>query len=139
MPKRICIVDDQHTIREMLRFALVLQGFEVVAAVDGADALEKIVGLDIDMIIADLQMPVMHGLELLERLRKLDAFADLPVVMISCRDDIEARRRARELGVLSWLKKPFRIADLQLIVKNCFCNTDIRHNPLIDQAVNGCP
>ena len=137
MPKCICIVDDQHTIREMLRFALILQGFEVVVAVDGDDALEKIVTHDIDMIIADWQMPKMDGLELLQRLRKIDSFADTPFVMISCHDDIEARRRARELGALNWLKKPFRISDFQLIVKNGLCNAEVHRDHLIDKAANG--
>jgi len=138
MSKCICIVDDQPTIREMLRFALILQGLEVVAAVDGADALEKIVRHDIDMIIIDWQMPKMDGLELLRRLRKIDAFAETPVVMISCHDDIEARRRARELGALNWLKKPFRISDLQLIVKNGLCNAELRHKHSTDKAADGC-
>lgn len=138
MPKRICIVDDQATIREMLRFALVLQGFEVVPAVDGVDALEKIVRHDIDMIIVDWQMPKMDGLELVGRLRKIDVFADIPIVMISCHDDIEARRMARKLGVLNWLKKPFCIAELQLIVNNGLCNAEIRHDHLTDKSANGC-
>ena len=125
MPKRICVVDDHHNIREMVRYALILQGFDVVEAVDGTDALEKIVGHDIDMVLVDWLMPNMDGLEMLRCLRAMDAFAETPVVMISCRDDIDARNLARELGALYWLKKPFRISELQLIVENSLCGLEI--------------
>lgn len=126
MSKRICVVDDHHNIREMVRYALILQGFDVIEAVDGADALEKIVAQDIDLVLIDWLMPNMDGLELLRRLRDMDACADTPVVMISCRDDIDARNRARELGALYWLRKPFRISELQLIVENGLCDMEIR-------------
>ena len=118
MPKRICIVDDHLNIREMLRYALTLQGLEVVEAVDGADALEKMTAHNIDMVLVDWLMPKMDGLEMLRCLREMEGFSETPVVMISGRDDIEARKKARELGVLYWLKKPFRISELQLIVEN---------------------
>ena len=128
MRKCICIVDDQLTIRVMLRYALTLQGFDVVEAADGNDALEKILTHDIDMVIADWQMPEMDGLELLRRLRTLERFADRPFVMISCHDDVEARRKAQELGALNWLKKPFRISDFQMIVERGLSNADIHHD-----------
>ena len=124
MPKCICIVDDHLNIREMLRYALTLQGMEVVEAVDGADALEKIVAHNIDLVLIDWLMPNMDGLEMLQRMRAMDAFTETPVVMISGRDDIEARSRARELGVLYWLKKPFRISELQLAVENSLYHAD---------------
>jgi len=124
MPKCICIVDDHLNIREMLRYALTLQGMDVVEAVDGADALEKIVAHNIDLVLIDWLMPNMDGLEMLQRMRAMDAFTETPVVMISGRDDIEARSRARELGVLYWLKKPFRISELQLAVENSLYHAD---------------
>ena len=124
MPKCICIVDDHLNIREMLRYALTLQGMEVVEAVDGADALEKIVAHNIDLVLIDWLMPNMDGLEMLQRMRAMEAFTETPVVMISGRDDIEARSRARELGVLYWLKKPFRISELQLAVENSLYHAD---------------
>lgn len=124
MPKCICIVDDHLNIREMLRYALTLQGMDVVEAVDGADALEKIVAHNIDLVLIDWLMPNMDGLEMLQRMRAMEAFTETPVVMISGRDDIEARSRARELGVLYWLKKPFRISELQLAVENSLYHAD---------------
>jgi two-component system chemotaxis response regulator CheY len=118
MSKVICIVDDQPALLQMLRFALSFQGLTVVEAVDGADALEKITTQHIDLLITDWQMPVMDGMELIRRLRIIDAYADLPMVVISCRDDLSARKEARSLGVMTWLKKPFRISEVQRVVEH---------------------
>ena len=137
MSKCICIADDHLTIRVMLRYALTLQGYDVVEAVDGVDALEKILTHDIDMLISDWQMPGMDGLELLRRLREMENLADIPVVMISCHDNIEARRQAQELGALNWMKKPFRISDFQLIVDRGLCNAQIRDNSSNDKDTDG--
>ncbi len=116
MPKLICIVDDQPSLRQMLRFALSIQGFGVLEAENGYDALAKLANNAIDMMIIDWQMPEMDGLELVRRLRKTEKYVDLPVVIISCSDQLSARKEARSLGVLTWLKKPFRIAEVQLAV-----------------------
>lgn len=119
MSKVVCIVDDQPSLRQMLCFALNFQGLEVVEAENGVDALDTLVTHDIDMMIVDWQMPKMNGLELVRRLRKTDGYTELPIVMVSCRDDLEARKEARSLGVLTWLKKPFRISEIQIVVENC--------------------
>lgn len=116
MSKRICVVDDQPALRQMLRFALNFQGVDVLEAENGVDALEKISNNDVDMLIVDWQMPVMDGLALVRQLRKIKAYTDLPVVIVSCRDDLKARQEARSLGVVTWLKKPFRISEIQVAV-----------------------
>ena len=118
MSKVVCIVDDQPSLRQMLRFALNIHGLQVIEAENGVDALDKLARHDIDMMLVDWQMPEMDGLELVRRLRKSEEFADMPVVIISCRDDLSARKEARSLGVLTWLKKPFRIAEVQLAVES---------------------
>ena len=118
MSKVVCIVDDQPSLRQMLRFALNIDGLQVIEAENGVDALDKLASHDIDMMVVDWQMPEMDGLELVRRLRKSEEFADMPVVIISCRDDLSARKEARSLGVMNWLKKPFRIAEVQLAVES---------------------
>ncbi len=117
MPKVVCIVDDQPSLRQMLRFALNVYGLQVIEAENGVDALDKLATHNIDMMIVDWQMPKMDGLELVRHLRKSEDYAELPVVIVSCRDDLSARQEARSLGVMSWLKKPFRIAEVQLVVE----------------------
>ena len=117
MTKVICIVDDQPVLRQMLRFALNIPGLEVLEAENGVDALEMMSNNHVDMLIVDWQMPKLDGLELVRSLRKNHDHADLPVVIVSCRDDLAARNQARSLGALYWLKKPFRIAELQILVE----------------------
>ena len=78
MSKVICIVDDQPALLQMLRFALSFQGVTVVAAVDGADAFEKISTQHIDMLITDWQMPVMDGVEAVAYLQKKREYEDKP-------------------------------------------------------------
>ena len=134
MSKVICIVDDQPALLQMLRFALSFQGVTVIEAVNGTDALEKISTQHVDMLITDWQMPAMDGLELVRRLRKTEAYADLPTVVISCRDDLEARKEARSLGVMTWLKKPFRISEIQLVVEHTL---DLHGQTLLPKAAEG--
>lgn len=118
MSKVVCVVDDQPSLRQMLRFALTLEGVQVVEAENGFDALNKLAANHIDMMIVDWQMPEMDGLELARRLRLMTEYHDLPIVMVSCRNDMDARTEARGLGVIAWLKKPFRISDIQHVVGN---------------------
>ena len=134
MSKVICIVDDQPALLQMLRFALNFQGLTVIEAVDGTDALEKISTQHVDMLITDWQMPAMDGLELVRRLRKMEAHTDLPAVVISCGDDLEARQEARSLGVMTWLKKPFRISEIQLVVEHAL---DLSGQTLLPKAAEG--
>jgi len=134
MSKVICIVDDQPALLQMLRFALSFQGVTVIEAVDGADALEKISTQHIDMLITDWQMPVMDGMELIRRLRRIEAYADLPTVVISCRDDLTVRQEARSLGVMTWLKKPFRISEVQLVVDHAL---DLHGQTFLPKAAEG--
>ncbi len=117
MPKKILIVDDQPSLRQMLRFVLSSRSMNVIEAENGLDALEKLMNEPIDLVVVDWQMPKMDGLELVRRLRKMDIYKDTPIVIISCLDDIEARREACTLGVLTWLRKPFRMSEIQTIVE----------------------
>ena len=118
MPKVVCIVDDHSSLRQMLRFALNVHGLQVIEAENGLDALDKLARHPVDMMIVDWQMPEMDGLELVRHLRNSEEYADIPVVIVSCCDDLSARQEARSLGVMTWLKKPFRIAEIQLVVEN---------------------
>jgi DNA-binding response OmpR family regulator len=118
LSKVVCIVDDQPGLRKMLRFALGIQGYEVLEVENGDDALAVISNRHVDMLITNWQMPNMDGRELVRCLRKTHDYAELPIVIVSCRDDLEARSEARSLGITSWLKKPFRIAELQIMVEN---------------------
>lgn len=117
MSKVVCIVDDQTSLRQMVRFALNVQGLDVLEAENGVDALEKLQKNHVDILIVDWQMPVMDGLELVSHLRKIEQYLELPVIFVSCGDDLMAKKTAMSLGALAWLKKPFRLSEIQSVVE----------------------
>lgn len=116
MPKRICIVDDQRSLRHMIRFALQADGVELIEAENGPEALDKVAACDLNLLIIG-QFPGMEGLDLVRCLRQTEAGLNLPVVLVSGRDNLEARKDARNLKVHTWLKKPLRISEIQTVVE----------------------
>ena len=137
MPRYICIADDQSSLRKMVRFALKIQGLEVLEAEDGVEALEIIASQKVELLIADWQMAKMDGMELLRQLRKQNDYKELPVIIVSAKDDIEARKEARELGAVTWLKKPFRLSEIQVIVESVLGGQIIAANGHPRSASNG--
>jgi two-component system response regulator MprA len=107
---RILVVDDDQAVRESLRRALVLEGYDVELAEDGTAALRSLTQSAPDAIILDLQMPDVDGLEVCRRLRTLgDA---TPVLMLTARDAIGDRVEGLDAGADDYLVKPFDLAEL---------------------------
>ncbi len=100
------IVDDSAMIRMQVKRALTTAGHRVIEAVDGVDALAKLVGTTPDLLVCDVNMPRMNGLELLEKL-KSQGFS-VPIVMLTTEGQPELIRKARLLGAKGWLVKPFK-------------------------------
>jgi two-component system chemotaxis response regulator CheY len=109
MGKKVLVVDDSSSIRQSVSTALEGAGFEVLAAVDGIDALAKInVTNDLALLIVDINMPRLNGLEMISRLRSDDKTKDLPVLVLTTEGDPELISEARKLGVKAWMVKPFK-------------------------------
>lgn len=104
---RILIVDDSASLRRLLCASLKEMGHEVVEAGDGQDALNSIVGQQFDLLISDVNMPVMDGLELVERVRALPGFENAPILMLSSESSRDIKQRSKALGVTGWIVKPF--------------------------------
>ena len=98
------IVDDSATARAHVCRALTAAGFDVVEACDGLDALAKLAGAAVDVMVCDVNMPGMDGIELVEELAR-SAASRLPVIMTEARPELV--RRARAAGARAWLTKPF--------------------------------
>ncbi|MBL4599228.1 MAG: response regulator [Rhizobiaceae bacterium] len=107
MSKRILAVDDSRTMREMLRHSLTSAGFEVTLAEDGADGLEKLHECDPDVVITDINMPVMDGFEFIENVRELPELNRVPILVLSTESHPEKKRRAQQAGATGWIVKPF--------------------------------
>jgi DNA-binding NtrC family response regulator len=112
---RILVVDDEESIRSTLSEYFATVGYEVVEAVDGADALKKFVPGKFDCVISDLAMPEIDGIDLLRRIRLLDA--DVVFLMITGYPGIDSAIGAMKEGAYDYLTKPFHLEDIQLKVE----------------------
>jgi two-component system chemotaxis response regulator CheY len=106
--KIVLVVDDSSSIRQRVSAALEGAGFEVLAAVDGIDALAKIPGTSLALIIADLNMPRLSGLDMISRIRSDERTKHLPILVLTTEGDPELIAEARKLGVKAWMVKPFK-------------------------------
>lgn len=106
MGMKILLVDDSRTTRKILGHYLKSNGYDVVSAENGLDAMEKLAAEDIDLVITDLNMPYMDGIELVKNLRKDPGLKHLPVLMITTEADDEEKAKAFEAGANGYLVKP---------------------------------
>lgn len=112
MPKKILIVDDSESIREVVSFTLENEGFEVLIADDGTDALKFLDGREIDMIITDLHMPQMDGITLIKQVRQMEPYTRIPILFLTTESQTSKKMEAKEAGATGWIIKPFVPAKL---------------------------
>jgi len=117
MGKTILTVDDSASIRQMVAFTLETAGYQVVTAVDGKDALAKLGSATPDMIITDLNMPNMDGLQLITEVRKLGSHKFSPIVFLTTESDETKKTQAKAAGASGWIVKPFQQEQLLAVVK----------------------
>jgi class 3 adenylate cyclase len=116
---RILVVDDNASNRDLLERRLSLEGHEVVAAESGRRALAILAEETFDLILLDLLMPGMNGIEVLERLKRDERLHDVPVIMISGLSETEAVARCIEAGAEDYLPKPFNLVILRARINAC--------------------
>src|SRR5687768_17015222 len=109
-PMRILVVDDEPAVRDSLRRALTLEGYEVELAGDGQEALDRLAGNDIDAVVLDVSMPRLDGLEACRRLRAQGNA--LPVLMLTARDEVADRVAGLDAGAHDYVVKPFALEEL---------------------------
>lgn len=114
-PSKVLVVDDSELIHKMFR--VIFRQVPVVYAGDGRDALDRLVRHpDVDLIILDINMPRMNGLEFLDRIKREEAFAAVPVIIVSTEGEEEDTIRGLEAGAAAYVKKPFQPEDLSRII-----------------------
>src|SRR5208337_779617 len=115
--RRILTVDDSASVRQMVSFTLRKAGYEVVEAVDGQDALAKI-GVDkFDMVITDLNIPNVDGIQLITSVRKLAGCSFVPILMLTTESQAEKKDAGRKAGATGWIVKPFNADQLISVVQ----------------------
>ncbi|MBZ5763455.1 response regulator [Rhizobium sp. VS19-DR104.2] len=107
MSAKILTVDDSASIRMTTKISLSNAGYTVTEAVDGSDGLAKAKSGSFDLIITDLNMPVMDGLTMIEELRKLPEHMGVPIIFLTTESDADLKARAKAAGATGWLTKPF--------------------------------
>lgn len=116
MAKKILIVDDASLIRNIAHKAATEAGYETVLANDGQAGIDALENNEIDFIFSDINMPIMDGLEMVEKIRELKDYKFIPIVMLTTESKPELKKRAKELGVKAWLLKPFNKEKFLLVL-----------------------
>jgi two-component system chemotaxis response regulator CheY len=105
--KKALVVDDGAMNRSFIKTFLTVKGFEVTTAEDGLKGLEAAKGDTYNLVFSDIEMPNMNGLEFVKNLKRLDEYKDVPVIVLSTVDKPEVIDRAKKLGALHYMIKPF--------------------------------
>lgn len=115
MARRILLVDDEPLIIKGLRFSLTQDGYEVDSACDGNEALEKILGGDYDVILLDVMLPGMSGIEVCQRVRET---SDVPIIMLTAKGEDMDKILGLEYGADDYMTKPFNILEVKARIKS---------------------
>ncbi|MGC9421560.1 MULTISPECIES: response regulator [Vibrio] len=117
MSKTILVVDDSAAIRQVVSLALKGAGYQTIEATDGVDALKKIQGVKIHLVISDVNMPNMDGITLLKELKKQPSTKFTPVIMLTTESEAGKKDQGRLAGAKAWVVKPF-VPDQMLAAVN---------------------
>jgi two-component system chemotaxis response regulator CheY len=117
MAKRVMAVDDSATVRQVLQMTLEGAGYEVIEAVDGRDALNKLGDASIDMMVTDLNMPNMDGIDLIKNVRRNPGCRFMPIIMLTTESQPEKKQEGKAAGASGWIVKPFKPEQLLAVVR----------------------
>lgn len=112
MSKTILVVDDSVSLRMTVKIALESTGYEIIEACDGVDALKKLDGRKINLIITDVNMPNMDGITLVKEVKKLAAYKFTPIIMLTTETEESKKTAGKEAGAKAWVVKPFQPAQM---------------------------
>ncbi|MGR3197607.1 MAG: response regulator [Paracoccus sp. (in: a-proteobacteria)] len=113
----VLTIDDSKAIRDMVAFSLQPHGYRVIGAADGAEGLEKLRAERPALVITDLNMPVMNGLDFIRNARQDAAGSGIPIVMLTTESKPELKAEGKAAGATGWINKPFDAAMLVSVTK----------------------
>ena len=117
MSKKVMTVDDSATVRQVLCMTLEGAGYEVLEAVDGEDALKKLADNPVDILVTDLNMPKMDGIELITKVRSQPNNRFMPIIMLTTESQPEKKQQGKAAGASGWIIKPFKPEQLLAVVR----------------------
>jgi two-component system chemotaxis response regulator CheY len=115
--KTILAVDDSASVRHMVKITLSAAGYQVIEAGDGREGLTQAKANAVAMIVTDLNMPNMNGLEFIREVRKLAPYRGVPIVFLTTESDDGMKQQAKAAGATGWITKPFRQEQLLAAAK----------------------
>ncbi|AVS78588.1 MULTISPECIES: response regulator [Comamonadaceae] len=117
MAKTILIVDDSASVRSVVGIALRGAGYDVIEGCDGSDALRRLTGQKVHLIISDVNMPNMDGITFLKTVKAMPAYRFTPVIMLTTESQEAKKREGQLAGAKAWVTKPFQPPTLLLAVE----------------------
>ena len=117
MSKTVLIVDDSASMRQLVTFTLKNAGFNVIDAIDGQDGLDKFSRIKIDLVITDLNMPVMDGIEMIRQIRSSGSQNFVPIVLLTTESQEKKKVEGKQAGATGWIVKPFKPEQLVAVAK----------------------
>ena len=121
---RVLVVDDEQGMRDLLSYELGSQGYQVVTAIDGVDAIEKIRQSKFQLVITDLKMPRMGGMETLEEIKKIDP--SIEVIMATGFGTIEVAVSAMKSGAYDFVQKPYNLHEISALIDKALEKSQLR-------------
>lgn len=115
--KNILIVDDSESIRELVGLTLESAGYKVHKGSDGLEAIQLLDGREINLVITDLNMPNMDGIQLIREIRKKNGYATIPILLLTTESQASKKEEAKSAGATGWIVKPFVQEKLLEVVK----------------------
>ncbi len=122
MATKVLIAEDEEDVRDVMEMFLDSQGYEVETAYDGLDALDRIRTWGPDVVLMDIMMPVMDGIEVCRQVKADEATKNIPIIMVSAAAKREKEAEAREAGANGYILKPYEPAELTEIIEKCMAD-----------------
>ncbi|MGO9115299.1 MAG: response regulator [Thermoguttaceae bacterium] len=116
MPKTVLVVDDSTSMRQMVSFTMKEAGFDVIEAGNGQEAISRVQGKSANLVITDLNMPVMDGMTMIRQLRAKPEFKFTPILMLTTESQQEKKLEGKSAGATGWIVKPFNPEQLLQVV-----------------------
>ena len=113
----ILAVDDSASMRQMVSFTLQGAGYDVIEASDGQEAFDKAKSQSVDLVLSDVNMPVMDGITLIKNLRTLDTYKFTPILMLTTESAGDKKQEGKSAGATGWIVKPFNPDQLLNTIK----------------------
>ena len=125
MAKRVLIADDEEDVKDVMRMFLETRGYEVETAYDGLDALDRVKAWRPDVVLLDIMMPVVDGIQVCKTIKADEATKKIPVIMVSAASKREKEGVAYEAGAEAYVLKPFDPEELARVVEKCLAGETV--------------